>query len=112
MTSYAKAGIMVRDDIAGAGTTPEGVILFESPSGGIQLEWDDNGGDNINSVTPPNGTIPDTLPVWLKLVRDGSTCTGYYSTDGGTTWTEVGSSNSTLYFLSGWLSSARHPSPR
>jgi alpha galactosidase A-like protein/alpha galactosidase C-like protein/alpha-galactosidase-like protein len=31
MTGFAKAGIMVRNDIAGAGTTPEGVILFDSP---------------------------------------------------------------------------------
>jgi hypothetical protein len=90
MTGYAKAGIMIRNDVAGAGSTPEGAILFESPGGGIQLEWDSNGGDSINSVTPPNGTIPDTLPVWLKLVRNGSTYTGYYSTD-GSTWTEVGS---------------------
>jgi Alpha galactosidase A/NPCBM-associated, NEW3 domain of alpha-galactosidase/Alpha galactosidase C-terminal beta sandwich domain len=90
MTGYAKAGIMIRNDIAGSGTTPEGVVLFESPAGGIQLEWDSNGGGNINSVTPPNGTIPQTLPVWLKLVRAGATYTGYYSTDGGSTWTTVG----------------------
>jgi alpha-galactosidase len=90
MSGFAKAGIMVRDDITGSGTTPEGVILFESPEGGIQLEWDDNGGSYIDNVTPPNGTIADTVPVWLRLVRDGSVYTGYYSTD-GSTWTEVGS---------------------
>ena len=82
MTGYAKAGIMVRNDITGSGTSPEGVILFESPSGGIQLEWDNNGGDFINSVTPANGTIPESLPVYLELVRNGSTYTGYYSYDG------------------------------
>jgi len=90
MSGYAKAGIMVRNDITGAGSTPEGVILFESPSGGIQLEWDDNGGTYIDNVTPPNGTIGDTVPVWLRLVRDGASYTGYYSTD-GSTWHEVGS---------------------
>ncbi len=89
MTGYAKAGIIVRNDMTGSGSTPEGVILFESPSGGIQLEWDSNGGDSINSVTPANGTIPDTLPVWLKLVRNGTAYTGYYSTD-GSTWKTVG----------------------
>ncbi len=31
-----------------------------------------------------------TYPSWLKLVRDGTTYTGYYSTD-GTTWKLVGS---------------------
>jgi hypothetical protein len=90
MRGYAKAGIMVRNDITGSGTSPEGVILFESPSGGIQLEWDSNGGNYIDSVTPANGTIPESLPVWLQLVRNGSTYTGYYSFD-GKDWLTVGS---------------------
>ncbi len=90
MTGFAKAGIMVRNDITGSGTSPEGVILFESPSGGIQLEWDNNGGNFINSVTPPNGTIPGSLPVWLELQRSGTTYTGYYSYD-GQNWLTVGS---------------------
>jgi alpha-galactosidase len=71
----------VRNDATGSGTTPEGVILFESPSGGIQLEWNGNGGNFITSVTPANGTIAHTLPVWLKLERDDSSHTGYYSSD-------------------------------
>lgn len=89
MTGFAKAGIMVRNNITGAGTTPEGVVLFESPSGGLQLEWDSNGGLYVDSVTPPNGTIADTLPVYLKLVRNGATYTGSYSTN-GRTWQPVG----------------------
>jgi hypothetical protein len=89
MTGFAKAGIMVRNDITGSGTSPEGVILFESPGGGIQLEWDSNGGKYIDSVTPANGTIPESLPVYLELVRSGSTYTGYYSYD-GKDWLTVG----------------------
>jgi hypothetical protein len=89
LSGYGKAGILVRNDITASGAGPEGVILFASPSGGIQLEWDDNGGTHINAVTPPNGTIADRAPVWLRLVRDGSLYTGYYSTDGNT-WTLVG----------------------
>jgi hypothetical protein len=91
MTGFAKAGIIVRNDMTGSGTTPEGVILFESPSGGIQLEWDNNGGTDINSVTPANGTVPESLPVYLMLQRTGgSTYTGYYSYDGND-WLTVGS---------------------
>jgi hypothetical protein len=91
MTGFAKAGIIVRDDMTGSGTTPEGVVLLESPSGGIQLEWDNNGGTYINSVTPANGTIPESLPVYLMLQRTGSsTYTGYYSYDGND-WLTVGS---------------------
>jgi hypothetical protein len=89
LTGYGKAGIIIRNDAAGSGTTPEGVILFESPSGGIQLEWNSNGGDYIDSVTPANGTNPELLPVWLELVRNGSSYTGYYSFD-GTGWQEAG----------------------
>jgi hypothetical protein len=90
MTGFAKAGLIVRNDMTGSGSTPEGVILFESPSGGIQLEWDSDSGLYINSVTPANGTNPELLPVWLKLVRDGTSYTGYYSFD-GTSWLTVGS---------------------
>jgi len=91
MAGYAKAGLMVRNDITGSGTTPEGVILFESPSGGIQLEWASGGGTYIDSVTPPNGTIPETLPVYLELVRSSaSSYTGYYSYT-GQAWLPVGS---------------------
>jgi hypothetical protein len=94
MTGFAKAGIIVRNDMTGSGTTPEGVILFESPSGGIQLEWDSNGGNFIDSVAPPNGTNPELLPVWLELVRNGDSYTGYYSFD-GTGWQTVGTATVT-----------------
>ena len=95
MTGYAKAGIIVRNDMTASGTGTEGVILYESPSGGIQLEWDGNGGTSINSVTPANGTIADTVPVYLRLVIGaGGTYTGYYSTD-DSTWTEVGTATLT-----------------
>jgi hypothetical protein len=90
LTGFGKAGILVRNHIDAAGTAPEGVILYASPSGGIQMEWDSDGGTFINSVTPANGTIPDTLPVYLKLERTGSTSyTGYYSLD-GSGWFTVG----------------------
>jgi hypothetical protein len=90
MSGYAKAGIIVRNSMTASGTGPEGVILYESPSGGIQLEWNDNGGTSIDNVTPGNGTIADTVPVYLKLeIAAGGVYTGYYSTD-GSTWTEVG----------------------
>ena len=83
-------GILVRNVIPDAGKAPEGVILFVSPAGGIQLEWNSNADTSIDSVTPANGTIDPTVPVHLKLVRSGSTYTGYYSMD-GSTWQTVGS---------------------
>jgi alpha-galactosidase len=89
LSGYAKAGIMVRDSVTAAGTGPEGVILYVSPAGGIQLEWNSDGNAFIDSVTPGNGTIPFAVPVYLKLVRSGASYTGYYSTD-NTNWSTVG----------------------
>ncbi|EWM18958.1 alpha-galactosidase [Kutzneria sp. 744] len=89
LSGYAKAGIMVRNSMTAAGSGPEGVILYVSPSGGIQLEWNSDGNPYIDSVTPGNGTIPAVVPVHLKLVRAGASYTGYYSTD-GQNWTTVG----------------------
>ena len=89
MTGFAKAGIIVRNDMTASGTGPEGVILFESPSGGIQMQWNSGGGTYIDQVTPANGTIPESLPVWLELVRNGSAYSGYYSFD-GSDWLAVG----------------------
>lgn len=89
MSGFAKAGIIVRNDMTASGTGPEGVILFESPGGGVQLQWNDNSGTYIDQVTPPNGTIPESLPVWLELVRNGAAYTGYYSFD-GSDWLAVG----------------------
>jgi hypothetical protein len=90
MNGYAKAGIMVRNHIGGLSTSPEGVVLFESPAGGIQMAWDDNGGKYVTSVAPPSGTDLASLPVYLMLQRkrDGS-YSGYYSYN-GTGWLPVG----------------------
>ena len=91
LSGYGKAGIIVRNTMTGSGTSPEGVLLFASPSGGIQLEWNGDGGNFITSVTPPNGTLPFTTPIHLKLERTSATSyTGYYSFD-GQGWYKVGS---------------------
>ena len=42
------------------------------------------------TALPPTPVwAPRATPSWLKLVRDGTAVTGYYSTD-DTTWTQVG----------------------
>jgi alpha-galactosidase len=90
LTGSGAAGILVRDDMTASGTGPEGVALYESPTGGIQLQWTSGGGTHVDSVTPANGTDPMTLPVHLKLERtSGTTYTGYYSFD-DVAWITVG----------------------
>jgi alpha-galactosidase len=90
ITGSGAAGILVRNDMTGSGTGPQGVALYESPSGGIQLQWTSSGGTHVDSVTPANGTNPMTLPVHLKLERTSSdSYTGYYSFN-GVAWIAVG----------------------
>jgi hypothetical protein len=93
MDGYAKAGIMVRNDIGGLSASPEGVVLFESPAGGIQMAWDDNGGRYVTSVAPPSGTDLASLPVYLMLQRKrNGSYSGYYSYN-GTGWLPVGNAD-------------------
>ncbi len=90
LTGYGKAGIMVRNDITGSGASPQGVTLLASPQSGIQLQWNSDGDDFIDSVTPANGAIPFSLPIHLKLERtSANSYTGYYSYD-GQGWYPVG----------------------
>jgi hypothetical protein len=89
--TWAKAGIMVRDDITQPGVSPGYVILAEAPGEGYVVQWDSTGSGQLdsNSAPPDSGSGTAAYPTWLKLVRSGDTYTGYYSTD-DSTWTLVG----------------------
>jgi hypothetical protein len=79
-----KAGVMIRET-----TDPSAAFAFVSlapDSGGVYFsERPAGAGPNYN------GTFSASTPVWVKLVRQGNTFTGYYSSDGNT-WTAAGSS--------------------
>jgi hypothetical protein len=85
--AWAKAGIMLRDDITSSTTSPGYAILAVTPGHGYALQWDSDGDGTLdsNSAPPDSGTGSAVYPSWLKLVRSGDSVTGYYSTD-GTTW--------------------------
>jgi hypothetical protein len=86
---WAKAGIMVRNDITQSGTSGGYLALVETPGNGYLLDWDSDGNGTLDSQYS-GGTA--TYPSWLKLVRTGTSYSGYYSTD-GTTWNLVGTVN-------------------
>jgi hypothetical protein len=88
--AWAKAGIMVRNDITNAGAAPGFLILAEAPGHGYVMQWDADGDGRLdsNSAPPNTGLGTATYPSWLKLVRNGTAYTGYYSTD-GSTWTWI-----------------------
>jgi O-glycosyl hydrolase len=87
-SEWAKAGIVMRNDITGAGKSPGYVILFATPQHGVSMQWDSNGNGYLDRDV--GATQGDThYPVWLKLVRNGTSYTGYYSS-GDTAWTALG----------------------
>ncbi|MFU8853327.1 NEW3 domain-containing protein [Micromonospora sp. SL1-18] len=86
---WAKAGIIVRNDLTRPRSSPGYLILAVTPEHGVVLQWDSNGNGYLDIGRPNGGGEPVALPVWLKLVRNGGSFTGYYSTDGAS-WTSVG----------------------
>jgi hypothetical protein len=85
---WAKAGIIVRNDVTGANTSPGYVLLAATPGNAYILDSDVDGNGQLD--TQSSAGTATTYPSWLKLVRSGTTYTGYYSTD-DVNWTEVGS---------------------
>ncbi|MFG2376486.1 putative Ig domain-containing protein [Streptomyces sp. NPDC048504] len=85
---WTKSGIMVRNDITGTGTSAGYLILAVTPGHGVALQWDSDGDGGVDSNIETGGTT--AYPTWLRLVRTGTSYTGSYSTDGGSTWTKVG----------------------
>ncbi|WP_329125457.1 NEW3 domain-containing protein [Streptomyces sp. NBC_01465] len=92
--SGAKTGIMVRNDIGAAGTSPGFVTVTVSAKRGYSMQWDADGDGKLDSGAAANGSGigKPVLPSRLKLVRTGTTYTGSYSTD-GTTWTPIGTAD-------------------
>lgn len=84
---WAKAGLMIRNDVTGAGESPGYALIAVTPENGFDAEWDTDGDGYIDDSENVGKTA---YPCWLRLERDGNTFTSYYST-GGQSWTEVGS---------------------
>jgi alpha-galactosidase len=85
--SKAKAGLMMRNDVTSPSGSPEGVVLYVTGSGTVAMSWNAGGGATVD--TSSTASAAQTYPVHLRLVRNGTSYTGYWSTD-GSTWTSVG----------------------
>ena len=80
---WAKAGVMIRESLA---ANAREVTTAITPSNGVAfLTRTTTGGST--ALTSADGPV---APYWVKLVRSGSTFTGYSSAD-GLTWIQVGS---------------------
>jgi hypothetical protein len=82
------AGLIEREAMTAPAGSPAGVALFINGSGAIVMSWNASGGRDVDSrFNVPNVIVH--VPVVLRLVRSGSTYTGYYSTNHGATWSLV-----------------------
>jgi hypothetical protein len=82
---WAKAGVMVRETTA-AGATFADVVL--TPGNGAHFQYRTSTSGSAADVAGPSIAASS----WVKLVRSGTTLTGYVSTD-GVSWTLVGSTS-------------------
>ncbi len=81
--AWAKAGLMMRDGTAANAIHAD---IFITPGNGVTFQRrTSTGGATVNSAV-----AGVTAPRWLKLVRTGSTISGFYGSD-GVTWIQVGS---------------------
>jgi hypothetical protein len=86
--AWSKAGVMIR-----ASMDPGAANAFIAVTPGNGVTWQDRsstGGSSVNAATTGLSE-----PYWVKLVRSGTTFTGYYSPD-GTNWTQQGTATITM----------------
>jgi len=84
---WSKAALMFRNDLAGnSGMVMMNVTGGDLGLGHVQMIWRNNAGEG----TPAHDVSGLSYPIWLKLKRQGSVFSGYYSSD-GQNWTLLGS---------------------
>jgi fibronectin type 3 domain-containing protein len=83
---WSKAGVMIRDSLdAGAANA----FIAVTPGNGVTFQYRSSDGGGCN-----NTTTSASAPYWVKLVRSGTSFTGYCSAN-GTNWTQLGSTTLT-----------------
>jgi glucose/arabinose dehydrogenase len=83
---WSKGGVMIRD---GLGADARNAFMFLSGAGIPSFQWRATAGGTSQSA---HGNTPVASPLWVRLVRAGSTLTGYTSPD-GSSWTQVGTTS-------------------
>jgi hypothetical protein len=86
--AWAKAAVMIRASLA---ANSAHAMMMATPGNGVSLQYRTATGAASNYTQGPQQAIP----VWVRLVRVGSTFTGSFSIN-GTTWTTVASQTITM----------------
>jgi hypothetical protein len=82
-STWSKAGVMIRESLA---ANSKHALMLVSAAKGVALQWRPSTGGSTLNVTGSTAAPPR----WVRLVRNGTTITGYESADGAT-WQVVGS---------------------
>ena len=79
-SGWAKAGVMIRETL---NADSKNAMMAVTPGNGLDFQRRRTTGGGTNRTT-----VSGAAPRWVKLVRAGTTFTGYQSTD-GVTWVQV-----------------------
>ena len=90
--TWQKAGVMIRDTVAAGSPFVDMVITGGAGNYG-SFQWRDLL-DGVCGRTDAPGNIGPT-PKWVRLVRSGSSFSGYWSNDGAT-WAQIGTAHTTV----------------
>jgi hypothetical protein len=90
---WAKAGIMLKNDMTAAASSTGYSFNVRTPGNGYSFQRDMN--DNGYLDTNNNGGAPSVSPSYVRLVKSGNTHTGYYSKTTPNAWTLITSSSIT-----------------
>jgi len=87
--AWAKSGVMIRESTAANSSF---VHVFITPGHGVNMQYRASTGAGAVQLAQNAGPV---APYWVRLVRSGSTFTGFSSAD-GVTWTQVGTISVTM----------------
>lgn len=87
--AWAKSGVMIRESL---NANSIHALMVVTPGSGSSFQRRKTTGGSSDHTSPNDGI---TAPHWVRLVRNGTTFTGYRSSD-GTNWIEVGSDTVTM----------------
>jgi len=82
------AGLIERDAMTAPKRSRAAVALYVNNFAEVVMAWNASGGEDVDNHYAL-GSLTVRFPVALRLVRRGSTYTGYYSTDRGKVWSPV-----------------------
>lgn len=108
---WARAGIIVRNDLSAALSTGL-VSVFITPGEGCAMTWDSNADGYNDQVL--QALAGQTAPMFVRLQKAGTSYTGQCSAN-GTDWTTIGTANVTSASTiqdAGMFASAVNPSTR